>query len=155
MWALARWVATRTLLQSVEAQGSQIFCARAVSTALFLLVRSFALDIIFCKMVVKSGKRAQQAADKEAEVIMNSLSRASEAAVANTLDGIVGILKANAPLMYHISALLHNPEWTAVLEASLHRGGEPAASSGDNPAGKGWKLRQDVNKIEHLDRHES
>ena len=96
--------------------------------------------------------RAAKAADKEAEVIIASLSRASEAAVETTLQSIVEKLRANIPLMYHMHALLHNEEWTAVLVASM---GTPATKndepSGEKP-GKVWKLRANLKKLSHLNR---
>ena len=98
--------------------------------------------------------REAKAAEKEADVVLKSLSRAGDAAIQTTLRGICDKLKNNVPLMYHISALLHNPEWTGVLEASIAGG----ASSGDKPedaaAGhkKVWKLRTVVKKFAHIDR---
>ena len=103
-------------------------------------------------MAQNSGKRALKMADKEAEVILASMHRASEAAVETTLAGIVEKLKQNVPLMYHIAALLNNEEWTAVLEASLHSGGQAPKASGDKPE-KVWKLRTALKKFGHLDRH--
>ena len=101
-------------------------------------------------MAVKISAREEKAANKEAEAVLASLSRAGEAAVAQTLDDIREILKTDAPLMYHINALLHNPEWTGVLKASIN-GIAAVAASGDKP-GKGWRLRAGIRKFGHLDR---
>ena len=54
------------------------------------------------------------------------------------------------PLMYHINALLHNEEWTAVLKASIN-GIAAVAAIGDKP-GKEWRLRTGIRKFGHLDR---
>ena len=97
-----------------------------------------------------SSWREEQAANKEAEAVLASLSRAGEAAIAQTLDDIREALKNDAPLMYHINALLHNPEWTGVLKASIN-GITAVAASGDKP-GKGWRLRAGIRKFGHLDR---
>ena len=94
--------------------------------------------------------REEQAANKEAEAVLASLSRAGEAAVAQTLEDIREILKKDAPLMYHINALLHNPEWTGVLKASIN-GIAAVAASGDK-LGKGWRLLAGISKFRHLDR---
>ena len=94
--------------------------------------------------------REEKAANKEAEAVLASLSRAGEAAVAQTLDDIRETLTKSAPLMYHINALLHNPEWTAVLKASIN-GIAAVAASGDKPV-KGWRLRSGIRKFAHLDR---
>lgn len=77
--------------------------------------------------------------------MLRSLSRAGDAAIQTTLNAICDKLKNNVPLMYHISALLHNDEWTGVLEASIAGGG---SSSGDKPEtkNKSWKLRTVVKK---------
>ena len=101
-------------------------------------------------MAAKISAREEKAANKEAEAVLASLSRAGEAAVAQTLDDIREILKKDAPLMYHINALLHNPEWTAVLKASIN-GIAAVAASGDKPV-KGWRLRSGIRKFGHLDR---
>ena len=100
--------------------------------------------------MAKVSAREEKAAIKEAEAVLASLSRAGEAAVAQTLDDIREILKTDAPLMYHINALLHNPEWTGVLKASIN-GIAAVAASGDKP-GKGWRLRAGIRKFGHLDR---
>ena len=94
--------------------------------------------------------REEKAANKEAEAVLASLSRAGEAAIAQTLDDIREALKNDAPLMYHINALLHNPEWTGVLKASIN-GVAAVAAIGDKP-GKGWRLRAGIRKFGHLDR---
>ena len=73
--------------------------------------------------------REEKAANKEAEAVLASLSRAGEAAVAQTLEDIRENLKKYVPLMYHINALLHNPEWTGVLKASING----IAGSGSQP----------------------
>ena len=101
-------------------------------------------------MAAKISAREEKAANKEAEAVLASLSRAGEAAVAQTLDDIREILKKDAPLMYHINALLHNPEWTGVLKASIN-GVAAVAAIGDKP-GKGWRLRAGIRKFGHLDR---
>ena len=94
--------------------------------------------------------REEKAANKEAEAVLASLSRAGEAAIAQTLDDIREALKNDGPLMYHINALLHNPEWTGVLKASIN-GVAAVAAIGDKP-GKGWRLRAGIRKFGHLDR---
>ena len=94
--------------------------------------------------------REEKAANKEAEAVLASLSRAGDAAIAQTLDDTREVLKNDAPLMYHINALLHNPEWTGVLKASIN-GIAAVAASGDKP-GKGWRLRAGIRKFGHLDR---
>ena len=101
-------------------------------------------------MVREISAREEKAANKEAEAVLASLSRAGEAAVAQTLDDIREILKKDVPLMYHINALLHNPEWTGVLKASIN-GIAAVAANGDKP-GKGWRLRAGIRKFGHLDR---
>ena len=88
-------------------------------------------------------------------MIVNSMQRAGEAAVETTMQGIVEILQDSVPLMYHISALLHNKEWTGVLEASIHHKKvmqtekEEASSSGGKPD-KPWPLRVGLKKFAHL-----
>ena len=101
-------------------------------------------------MAAKISAREEKAANKEAEAVLKSLSRAGDAAVAQTLDDICECLKKDVPLMYHINALLHNPEWTGVLKASIN-GIAAVAASGDKP-GKGWRLRAGIRKFGHLDR---
>ena len=101
-------------------------------------------------MAAKISAREEKAANKEAEAVLKSLSRAGDAAVAQTLDDIREILKKDVPLMYHINALLHNPEWTGVLKASIN-GIAAVAANGDKP-GKGWRLRAGIRKFGHLDR---
>ena len=98
--------------------------------------------------MARISAREEKAANKEAEAVLASLSRAGEAAVAQTLDDIREILKTDAPLMYHINALLHNPEWTGVLKASING---IAAVSGDKP-GKGWRLRAGIRKFAQIGR---
>ena len=100
--------------------------------------------------MAKISAREEKAANKEAEAVLSSLSRAGEAAVAQTLDDIREILKKDVPLMYHINALLHNPEWTGVLKASIN-GFAATAVSGDK-LGKGWRLRAGIRKFGHLHR---
>ena len=100
--------------------------------------------------MARISAREEKAANKEAEAVLASLSRAGEAAVQQTLDDIREILKKDVPLMYHINALLHNPEWTGVLKASIN-GIAAVAASGDKP-GKGWRLRAGIRKFGHLDR---
>ena len=65
-----------------------------------------------------SNSRAEKAADKEAAAILASLSRAGEAAIEQTVEDTVKILRADPGLLYHLNALLHNEEWKAVLRAS-------------------------------------
>ena len=55
-------------------------------------------------MAVKISAREEKAANKEAEAVLASLSRAGEVAVTQTLDDIREVLKKDAPLMYHINA---------------------------------------------------
>ena len=100
--------------------------------------------------MAKISAREEKAANKEAEAVLASLSRAGDAAIAQTLEEIREVLKKDAPLMYHINALLHNPEWTGVLKASIN-GITAVAASGDKP-GKGWRLRAGIRKFGHLDR---
>jgi hypothetical protein len=95
------------------------------------------------------NKRDLAKAEKEADVIMQSLNRASESAVATTLASITSTLQGNTPLMYHIHALLHNEDWRAVLEASAVGAGN---TSGGEQTEKVKKLRLCVKKFEHLTR---
>jgi len=100
-------------------------------------------------------KRDVAKAEKEADVIVQSLRSAGEAAVATTLAGITGILKNNRPLLYHISALLHNEEWKGVLLASaLGDNDEPESPGGPSSGAKPVvrKLRVGVKKFEQLTR---
>ena len=80
-----------------------------------------------------SNSRAEKAADKEAAAILASLSRAGEAAIEQTVEDTVKILRADPGLLYHLNALLHNEEWKAVLRASATSetgsGEKPGASS--------------------------
>ena len=95
--------------------------------------------------------RESAKADKEAAAIMHSLTKASEAAVETTLESINEKLKNNTPLMYHIHALLHNEDWTSVLEASAL--GITSRCCGDKPVSKDTKkLKKEVRKFEHLTR---
>ena len=98
-------------------------------------------------------KLAAKRADKEADAIFTSLKKASEAAIATTLNAITEKLRGDTALMYHVSALLANEEWTGVLKASS--GGEdPQTTSGDKPAEPVKKrLRQGAKKFVHLTRH--
>lgn len=100
------------------------------------------------------GKREAAKAEKEADVIVSSLRSAGEAAVATTLAGITDVLKANRPLMYHISALLHNEEWLGVLTASAmgDEQADPLSPPGGAKPEKAQKLRANVKKFEHLAR---
>jgi hypothetical protein len=93
--------------------------------------------------------RAAAQADKEADAIIAALHRASESAVDTTLAAINKKLEKNPPLMYHIHALLHNEEWTAVLEASALG---ITSRCGDKPVVVGKKLKKDLKKFEHLQR---
>jgi hypothetical protein len=96
--------------------------------------------------------RGAAQAEKEAEAVISSLSKASESAVATTLAGITDTLKANTPLMYHLHALLQNEEWRGVLEASAR--GEAIQQSSQKKKKKADKfLRPNVKKFEHLPRH--
>ena len=103
--------------------------------------------------MAKIGHREGQAALKEADVVIVSLSRAGEAAVSHTLNDICEILRRNPPSMYHINALLHNEEWTAVLMSSIENHGSEASPSCGEKLGKVWRLRQTINKFGHADRH--
>ena len=98
--------------------------------------------------------RQAKAAEKEAELIIASLSRASDAAVETTLNSVTEKLRQNIPLMYHINALLNNAEWTAVLTSSISGGQGAQEVRGDKPdsAKKTWRLRSGVKKFAHLDR---
>ena len=103
------------------------------------------------------NKRDAAKAEKEADVVVQSLRSAGDAAVATTLAGITNVLKANRPLMYHIHALLHNEEWKAVLMATAMGDGEEdgagaSPSSGAKPGKSHQKLRATVKKFEHLAR---
>ena len=90
-------------------------------------------------------------ADKEAAAIMQSLSKASEAAIETTLESINEKLKNNTPLMYHIHALLNNEDWTSVLEASAL--GIANSCCSDKPVSKDTKkLKKEVKKFEQLTR---
>ena len=101
--------------------------------------------------MAKASVRETLKAEKEADAIMHSLSRASESAVATTLAAITECLKQNTPLMYHIHALLKNDDWRAVLEASAKGQATAEGGSGDKPD-QGRKLRANVKKFEHLTR---
>ena len=97
--------------------------------------------------------RAEKAADKEAAAILASLSRAGEAAIEQTIEDTVRILRADTGLLYHLNALLHNSEWTAVLRASLEVSQSAGSPGGEKPAEKvkeGRKLRANVTKFVHL-----
>ena len=99
-----------------------------------------------------SNSRAEKAADKEAAAILASLSRAGEAAIEQTVEDTVKILRADPGLLYHLNALLHNEEWKAVLRASAT---SPPAESGEKPEAEqpqGKRLRAGLKKFEHLDR---
>ena len=76
-----------------------------------------------------SNSRAEKAADKEAAAILASLSRAGEAAIEQTVEDTVKILRADPGLLYHLNALLHNEEWKAVLRASANSKPPTAARS--------------------------
>ena len=102
-----------------------------------------------------AGARERKAAEKEADVILKSLSEASEAGHATCLNQVVAILKDDPPLMYHINALLHNEEWKNVLKHAASapatkpdtdQNVEESGSSRDRP------LRATCKKIEHLKR---
>jgi hypothetical protein len=113
------------------------------------------LEIVFGSMS-GGGKRDAAKAEKEADMIVQSLRSAGEAAVATTLAGITDVLKENRPLMYHIHALLNNEEWKAVLMASA-MGADGGAASTTSNGGKPdktqcQKLRAGLKKMEHLSR---
>ena len=94
--------------------------------------------------------RAQKEAEKEANAIVNSLSHASEAAISTTLTQIQEKLRNNVPLMYHMWALLHNEDWTAVLVASIDgRKPDSLAATSQAPV---RKLRSGMKKLFHLSR---
>jgi len=98
-------------------------------------------------------KLAAKRADKEADAIFSSLKKASEAAIATTLTAITDKLRGDTPLMYHVSALLQNEEWTGVLRASIS-GEDAQTASGDQPVEPPKKkLRQGTKKFVHLTRH--
>ena len=101
--------------------------------------------------------RQAKAADKEAELIIASLSRASDAAVETTLQSITDKLKLSPPLMYHINALLNNAEWTAVLTSSIGGGQGAQDDCGDKPGSgkKAWRLRAGMKTLAHLDRQDN
>ena len=104
----------------------------------------------------KVGRRAEKKADKEAEVVIQSLRKASQGAIEGTLNGIVKILENDIPLMYHVSGLLHNEEWRAVLKSCLEaeEGTGASSASGEKPAAEEekWKLRAGLRKFDHLKR---
>ena len=93
--------------------------------------------------------RESTKADKKANAILNSLKKASEAAVETTLTSINEKLKSNTPLMYHIHALLNNEDWTNALEASALG---ITSRCGDKPVSKDKKLKKEIKKIKHLTR---
>ena len=91
-------------------------------------------------------------AEQEAEVILRSLSRASESAIATTLASITARLEKNTPLMYHIHALLENDEWRAVLEASAKGISDAAKSQSPEGKQKGRPFRVNLKTFGHLGR---
>ena len=97
--------------------------------------------------------RKAKAAEKEAELIIASLTRASDAAVETTLNSVTDKLRQNIPLMYHINALLNNEELAAVLTSSSDAVQSATGDSGDKPGSgkKVWKLRAGLKKLCHLD----
>ena len=103
-------------------------------------------------MALVPVSRADKAADKEAAAILASLSRAGEAAIEQTLQDTVLILRADSALLYHLNALLHNEEWKGVLKASLNRAPTDDRDSGEQPAKEGRKLRQGARKFKQLAR---
>ena len=115
-------------------------------TARSLITISLTSDL----MAAKANSRETAKAEKEADIILSSLARASEAATATTLLAITETLK-KVPLMYHIHALLQNEEWKAVLEAAALGHSASTDTSGAKPD-KEWKLRTNVKKFEHLTR---
>ena len=122
----------------------QASCCASVACGEQPALCSVALD----NMPAKKETREDRRADKEADVIMASLARASESAVATTLERITDRLKNNVPLMYHMNALLENDEWRGVLIASA-QGFKGTGSSGDKPA-PAKKLRVNVKQFGHL-----
>ena len=101
-----------------------------------------------------AGKRDVLKAEKEADLVVQSLRSAGDAAVATTLAGITTVLSKNRPLMYHIHALLNNEECRNVLQASAL--GEAEEEAAGSPSGakpdKGPKLRAGLTKFEQLRR---
>ena len=116
-------------------------------TARSLITISLTSDL----MAAKANSRETAKAEKEADIIISSLARASEAATATTLVSITDTLKQNVPLMYHTHALLESEEWKAVLEAAAKGIASQPAASGAKPD-KDKKLRGNVKKLEHLPR---
>ena len=99
----------------------------------------------------KVSARETKAAEKDADIVLRRLSRAGDAAIQTTLKDICDKLKTNVPLMYHISALLHNPEWTGVLEASI-AGNTVWGGDKNGTQKKQWKLRANAKRFTHLDK---
>ena len=105
--------------------------------------------------MAKIAHRKGEAAVKEDDAVIASLSRAGEAAVSHILDGICDILRRNSQWMYQINALLNkcHKEWTAVLMSSIeNHGSEASPSCGEKP-GTVWRLRQAINNFGHIGRH--
>ena len=100
-----------------------------------------------------SGKLAQKRADKEADIILTSLKKASEAAIATTLKQINDQLRADTPLMYHVAALLQNEEWKGVLRASID--GVEEGGDKPEPTASKRKLRAGSKKFSHLAKPEN
>ena len=82
---------------------------------------------------------------------MTSLSHASEAAVDTAMNQIEDKLRSNTPLLYHLWALLHNEEWTAVLIASI-TAKKPDPNAATSQALAKRRLRNGMKKIGHLSR---
>ena len=95
--------------------------------------------------------RAQKEAEQQADDIVTSLSHASEAAVDTAMNQIEDKLRINIPLLYHLWALLHNEEWTAVLIASMSAK-RPDQNAATSQALAKRKLRNDIKRIGHLTR---
>ena len=108
-------------------------------------------SLVLDSMAKVTGRETMRA-EKEADVIIQSLGRASESAVATTLASITETLKSNVPLMYHIHALLQNEEWMGVLTASAMGYTSSIQGNGDKPAAQ-RRLRGNMKKFEHLTRH--
>jgi site-specific recombinase len=105
-------------------------------------------------LCIMASKREVQKAEQQADAVVQSLRQAGEAAVATTLAGITDVLKKDRPLMYHISALLHNQEWKAVLVASaLGDIDVEASADGAKPDKTEQKLRVGISKFQQLARH--
>ena len=95
--------------------------------------------------------RAEKAAEKEASAIVASLARAGTAAVEQAVKELVETLRGDPALLYHINALLHNPEWRGVLKASMSGPENGEKPEQENDSGK--KVRVTIKKFWQLPRH--